>query len=176
MVDTHAPLPLAQIDLEELAELRSTRDGGFYDPTDGQSYHSDGDEAIGPDGNHVDPDEMGWQQTGPVESRDSYRDMETFAQAVVDPRTSDRLLIALEGTGAFRRFLNVMYDAPEKLGRLQSRYYDVRTKQHALEWLIDEQFVVEEEGRAALTAMIARATEILESVATWKPTNDSAFR
>ncbi|GAA3871627.1 hypothetical protein GCM10022381_13390 [Leifsonia kafniensis] len=172
MAEKIAPLPLSRINLDALADVRSNSDGGFYDPTDGQSYLGDGGEAMGPDGDNVDPDEMGWHQTGPVESRDSYRDMETFAQAVTDPRTSDRLLVALDGKGAFRRFLNVMYDAPEELGRLQSRYYGVKTKQHALEWLIDEEFVVEEEGRAALIAMTALATHILELVASWKPTDD----
>lgn len=39
--------------------------------------------------------------------------MRAFAEAVSDTRLRDRLEVALDGRGAFRRFKNVLYDYPD---------------------------------------------------------------
>ena len=49
----------------------------------------------------------------PFESRQSYGLMEEFIDEVPDPRLRDRLLRAIGGKGAFRRFKDELYDHPD---------------------------------------------------------------
>lgn len=50
-------------------------------------------------------------------SRDGYRDMEMFIGTVGDPARADRLEIAIQGRGAFRRFKDVLARWPDELER-----------------------------------------------------------
>jgi hypothetical protein len=50
-------------------------------------------------------------------ARDAYRDMERFIGTIADRDRTDRLEIAIEGKGAFRRFRDVLARWPDELER-----------------------------------------------------------
>jgi hypothetical protein len=51
---------------------------------------------------------MAWERGTPTRTAD-------FAEAVADPVAAERLTLALEGRGAFRRFRDTVHDQPEAL-------------------------------------------------------------
>jgi hypothetical protein len=66
--------------------------------------------------------------------RQGYRLMEQFAATVRDPSLREKLDVALDGKGAFRRFRNVLYDYPAE--RRQWLDYERQSKlERASEWL-----------------------------------------
>jgi hypothetical protein len=72
-----------------------------------------------------------------ADSHDGYRDMEEFIETVLRPGLQDQLWTAIRGTGAFRRFKDVLARDPGE----QERWYrsrDVRLRDRALEWLRSE--------------------------------------
>jgi len=60
--------------------------------------------------------------------------MVQFAATVTDPGLADRLDIALDGRGAFRRFKDVLGRYPEELGRWLA-FSDDRRRGRARSWL-----------------------------------------
>lgn len=83
------------------------------------------------------PEEDGWTSVPPAGSRAGYRDMEEFATAVPDRRTSELLGRAIVGRGAFRRFRDALSDLPE-LRDQWLRFRDARGRRRALDWLEQE--------------------------------------
>jgi len=67
-------------------------------------------------------------------SREGYRDMEAFTDTVEDENLRDKLWIALDGRGAFRRFRNVLLSYPEERERW-FKFKEERTKSRINEWL-----------------------------------------
>jgi hypothetical protein len=53
----------------------------------------------------------------PASSREQYRWMERFVAAVEEPQLRERLLIAIDGKGAFRRFKDVLLSYPQERER-----------------------------------------------------------
>lgn len=72
----------------------------------------------------------------PLGSRIEYRWMEEFAGTVGDARLRDRLEVALDGRGAFRRFKNVLLDAPDERERWFA-FRDARLRTATREWLAE---------------------------------------
>ncbi len=72
----------------------------------------------------------------PLGSRIEYGWMEEFAETVGDARLRDRLSVALDGRGAFRRFKNVLLDAPDERERWFA-FRDARLRAAAREWLAE---------------------------------------
>jgi len=142
------PLPLASIDVRTLAMLLDHRDygAGYFDPETGQAYQSFDDEVIGDDGEPVDLDETDWVSLGGDGSRAAYDDMVDFAEAVADPQLSRQLSTAVGGRGAFRRFKDAIYRAPEPISRAWGRFQDARSELRAIRWLLAQEFVREAEG------------------------------
>lgn len=70
----------------------------------------------------------------PLGSRVEYGWMEEFAETVADARLRDRLEVALDGRGAFKRFKNVLLDFPEERERWFA-FRDERLHAAAREWL-----------------------------------------
>jgi hypothetical protein len=62
--------------------------------------------------------------------------MEDFVATVADDERTDRLLIALSGRGAFRRFKDVLARWPEELQRWFA-FSDERQRGRARSWLVD---------------------------------------
>ena len=67
-------------------------------------------------------------------SREGYRDMEAFTDTVKDENLRDKLRIALNGRGAFRRFKDVLLDYLEYRERW-FKFKEERTKSRINEWL-----------------------------------------
>jgi hypothetical protein len=53
----------------------------------------------------------------PASSREQYRWMERFVQSVEDPALRERLILAIDGKGAFRRFKDVLLSYPVERDR-----------------------------------------------------------
>ena len=70
----------------------------------------------------------------PLGSKVEYRWMEEFAGTVRNVRLRDRLEVALDGRGAFRRFKNVLLDFPAERERWFA-FRDERLHAAAREWL-----------------------------------------
>jgi hypothetical protein len=73
----------------------------------------------------------------PLDSSVEYRWMAEFATTVSDPRLRDRLEVALDGRGAFRRFKNVLLDHPAQ----RERWFalrDQRLDEAARDWLAEQ--------------------------------------
>jgi hypothetical protein len=70
----------------------------------------------------------------PLGSEVEYRWMEEFAGTVRNVRLRDRLEVALDGRGAFRRFKNVLLDFPAERERWFA-FRDERLHAAAREWL-----------------------------------------
>jgi hypothetical protein len=69
-------------------------------------------------------------------SRDGYRDMVLFVDTIDDDDRVDRLGIALQGRGAFRRFKDVLARWPDELDRWYEFSND-RQRGRARTWLAD---------------------------------------
>jgi Uncharacterised protein family (UPF0158) len=70
----------------------------------------------------------------PVSSRDQYRWMEEFIEIVEEPTLKDKLNIAIDGKGAFRRFKDVLVGYPEEREQwFTKRSEKLRT--HIEDWL-----------------------------------------
>ncbi len=72
----------------------------------------------------------------PEGSDEGYRDMEAFIGGLGDPDQVDRLLIAIEGRGAFRRFKQTLARWPEEEHRC-NRFSEERRRGRARAWLAD---------------------------------------
>ncbi|MBS3782214.1 MAG: hypothetical protein KGY66_08470 [Candidatus Thermoplasmatota archaeon] len=69
-----------------------------------------------------------------TDSREGYRDMQDFIQTVDDKDLREKLRIAIDGKGAFRRFKDVLKRYPEERERW-FEFKDERTRKRVLEWL-----------------------------------------
>jgi hypothetical protein len=72
-----------------------------------------------------------------------YRDMVDFADGLSDERAARRLLRALDGRAAFRRFRNELYEEYPELVSVWQAFRTARAHQRAVEWLLDEDLVDE---------------------------------
>lgn len=68
------------------------------------------------------------------DSSEGYRDMEEFAATVTDQRLRDRMEMALDGRGAFRRFKNVLATSTEERERWFA-FKSARLRERIVEWL-----------------------------------------
>lgn len=74
----------------------------------------------------------------PASSREQYRWMERFVESVVDEALHERLLIAIDGKGAFRRFKDVLVAYPVE----RERWFTYRADLlhwHMHNWLADRE-------------------------------------
>lgn len=69
------------------------------------------------------------------ESREGYELMAAFAETVTDEDLREKLGIALDGKGAFRRFKNVLNHHPDELDRWYA-FKDESIREEAIQWLI----------------------------------------
>lgn len=143
----NGPTPLlraVQVDLDELASMREgdpIMGGCRIDLERGGCWPADNDFMGDEEGDEEDDedDEDRWLYAEPIGSHDGYRDMEIFIATVDDPDIADRLEIAINGRGAFRRFKDVLAWWPEEL----QRYYRLsseRQRGRARAWLASKGF------------------------------------
>jgi uncharacterized protein YciI len=134
------PLETARVDLADLAEHL---DG---DPSQGQGVVdlqtgivwppgiTDYDPPPELDQDSADYDEDRWLPYFP-ESGEGYRDMLAFTDHVNHEQLRQRLLGALDGRGAFRRFRDVLHSAPDDVLTRWHIFSDERALGRARSWL-----------------------------------------
>jgi hypothetical protein len=128
------------IDLDELATILEgdpVNGGGRIDLRTGEVWHRATIDYARETGEEVeiesdDPDRRLWVDC--EGSRDAYRDMEWFIGTVADRDCADRLEIAIEGKGAFRRFKDVLARWPEEFERWHA-FSGERQRGRARAWL-----------------------------------------
>jgi hypothetical protein len=69
------------------------------------------------------------------ESGEGYEVMVSFAGSVEDRNLKEKLAVALDGKGAFRRFRNVLNQHPDELDRWYA-FKDESVREEAIQWLI----------------------------------------
>ena len=67
-------------------------------------------------------------------SREGYQDMVAFTESLEDENLKEKLWIALNGRGAFRRFKDVLLSYPEKREEW-FEFKDKRLEERVMEWL-----------------------------------------
>jgi len=67
-------------------------------------------------------------------SREGYQDMVAFTESLEDENLKEKLWIALDGRGAFRRFKDVLLSHPEKREEW-FKFQDERLEKRIMEWL-----------------------------------------
>jgi hypothetical protein len=132
--------PLA-VPLDELAiilEGDALSGGGRIDLQTGEVWHAAAieyeREMSGQDPEEDEPDPNRWLYVDCEGSRSGYRDMELFIGTVSDPDRADRLEIAIQGRGAFRRFKDVLNRWPDEVERWRA-FSEDRERGRARSWL-----------------------------------------
>jgi predicted nucleotidyltransferase len=146
-------LDLSVIDLSTLGEAledNTYEHKWFLDRTSGEVLLMT-EEELDDDGEVEDPNLI---YIDPMGSDESYRDMADFSAGVRDPRARDRLLRAIEGRGAFRRFKDTLYDFPD-LSKAWFAYREECLKGRAIEWLAAEKIIDEDQAERALAHITA---------------------
>jgi hypothetical protein len=142
-------LDLTTLDLDELDEIATA----LTDQTDyercwlinqqtGEIVFWTRDTGIG--GHHpidlddLDPDLLG---IDPLPSHVWYRDMADFADQISDDHAARRLIRAIQGRGAFRRFKDELHEEYPELLPVWYAFRDNRAKRRAVEWLLDHALI-----------------------------------
>ncbi len=107
-------------------EIQMVPVDGFGDDDD---WPSEGEIDAGLDAAHL-------IHIEPLGSRVEYQRMAAFAATVDDARLRDRLEVALDGRGAFRRFKNALLDSPAERQRWFA-FRDECLRAAAREWLAE---------------------------------------
>jgi hypothetical protein len=79
------------------------------------------------------------------DSRVGYRDMEEFIETLLPGYLQDQLWRAIRGCGAFRRFKDVLLEAPDQEQRWFA-FRDARLRARVLDWLTEEGIEPENTG------------------------------
>ena len=132
------PLP---VDLEQLAMILEgdpVSGGGRIDRQTGEVWPQPAIEyavEIGEEPEDEDSDRWLWVDC--MGSSDGYHDMQEFIDTRTDPDWADRLSIAIQGRGAFRRFKDVLSRSPDELDEFHA-FTDERQRGRARAWLAGE--------------------------------------
>lgn len=132
-------LKVLAVDLEELSALLEGgigEGGGVVDRLSGEAWPRPAMEYAQETEEELPDFEDGdrWLYVGPEGSGEGYRDMEDFIAGVSDPGRADRLSIAIDGRGAFRRFKDTIARWPDEQERWY-RFSGERSRGRAREWL-----------------------------------------
>ncbi|MEJ2871654.1 UPF0158 family protein [Actinomycetospora sp. OC33-EN08] len=135
-----APSPMLRpltIDLEQLADVLEgdpTSPGGRIDLGTGEVWPIFDDFLMDQAADEDDGEDREWLEVPCLGSRASYRDMQDFISTLDDPGRRDRLEIAIEGRGAFRRFKDRLWD--DERARWHG-FSEERRRGRARAWLAD---------------------------------------
>jgi predicted nucleotidyltransferase len=142
-------LDLDQLNLGELCmalEDNAPEHSWWLDPTSGElQLGTECGDAF--EDEH--PAERGLVYVDPVDSGESYSDMEEFAEAVPDPRARDLLLRAIAGRGAFRRFKDTLLEFPG-IREAWFHFHDARMERRAITWLAEHGLIASRVAEDAL--------------------------
>jgi hypothetical protein len=137
-------LDLSSVDLsgiaDALADQTDYEHQWLIDPRTGEIATWTSDTGI--DGQTpVDLDELDLVCIHPLPSWVWYQDMADFADAIGDERAGRRLLRAIDGKGAFRRFRNELHEEYPDLLPSWYAFRDARAARRAVEWLADNSLI-----------------------------------
>jgi hypothetical protein len=143
-------LDLDSIDVEEIATALADQTDydhrWLFDPRRGEVVFWTSDTGI--DGeNPVEIDELDFIVIDPLPSHVWYQDMVDFADGISDRAAGRRLSASLQGRGAFRRFRNEVYGHHPELVSVWQAMRDARARVRAVQWLVDEGLVDEEDAQ-----------------------------
>jgi predicted nucleotidyltransferase len=143
-------LDLEKFDLElicEALEDHSPDQVWWVDPRTGavEPWYESSLEAEADD----DPESRGLLLIEPLDSGESYGDLEDFTARVRDHRARDLLERAIGGRGAFRRFKDTLFEFPD-LREAWFKFHDARMERRALEWLLQEGLVDRDAAERAI--------------------------
>jgi hypothetical protein len=148
-------LELKSLDLEEIADALA--DQTDYDhcwlinPQTGEVVFWTSDTGI--DGQTpVDLDDLDLIGIGPLPSWVWYQDMADFAEAVTDERAGRRLVRAIQGKGAFRRFKDELHEEYPGLLPTWYAFRDARARRRAVQCLADNSLIDDEEASRYLAS------------------------
>ena len=133
------PLPVDLEDLASILEADPMHGGGRIDLRTGEVWHRAAIEyahEIGDEDDDETDDAERWLWVHCEGSHAGYRDMELFIGTVDIAEQADRLDIAIQGRGAFRRFKDVLARWPDELDRWYALSED-RQRGRARAWLVD---------------------------------------
>jgi Uncharacterised protein family (UPF0158) len=91
--------------------------------------------------NPVDLDELDLICIDPLPSYIWYQDMADFADQISDERAGRRLARAIQGKGAFRRFMAAVHEEYPQLLPAWYAFRDARAHRRVVEWLADNSLV-----------------------------------
>ncbi|WDQ00773.1 UPF0158 family protein [Micromonospora chalcea] len=133
-------LDVRHLDLEEIAAALQDQSAYEYrwliDPASGEIRMWTADGGI--DGKT--PVDLNELDLVPIEALSPsvwHRDMVDFAQRVSDEQAGRRLLRAVQGRGAFRRFRDELHDEYPHLLTVWHAFRQARAARRAIDWLLD---------------------------------------
>jgi len=137
-------LDLSSLDLEEIANALADQTDyehrWLINPETGEIAFWTSDTGI--DGQTpVDLDELDLVCIDPLPSWVWYQDMADFAEAITDERAGRRLLRAIQGKSAFRRFKDELQEEYPGLLAAWYAFRDARAHRRAVQWLADSSLI-----------------------------------
>jgi hypothetical protein len=142
---TRRHVPIVWDDLEIAVERNAPNTESFLDLTTGQvETVVAGDPEAPMKRQQVSENIKNYLRIEPASSREQYRWMERFVTSVVDDALRERLIISIDGKGAFRRFKDVLLAYPAERERWFSYRADL-LHWHIHNWLEDHEIEVESE-------------------------------
>jgi hypothetical protein len=147
-------LDLSSLDLEEignaLADQTDYEHRWLINPETGEiAFWTD---DVGIDGQTpVDLDELDLICINPLPSWVWYQDMADFAEAITDERAGRRLLRAIQGRGAFRRFKDELNEEYPDLLPAWYAFRETRARRRAVEWLAGNSLIDDDAAGHFLT-------------------------
>jgi Uncharacterised protein family (UPF0158) len=147
-------LDLSNLDLEEIANALADQTDyehrWLINPETGEIAFWTADTGI--DGQTpVDLDELDLVCIDPLPSWVWYQDMADFAEAITDERAGRRLLRAIQGKGAFRRFKDELHEEYPELLPAWYAFRDARAHRRAVQWLADSSLIGDDAASRFLT-------------------------
>jgi hypothetical protein len=148
-------LDLGSLDLDEIASALASQSDyesqWLINPQTGELAFWTSDTGI--DGQTpVDLDDLDLVSIDPLPSYVWYEDMADFAEALSDDRAGRRLMRAIDGKGAFRRFRNELHEEYPELLPAWYAFRDTRAVRRAVEWLAENSLVDDEAADGFLKA------------------------
>lgn len=132
-------IPIHWDDLESAFERNSPDTESFLDITAGHVVSLTAGDPEAPSlkakvANHI----TNYLRVDPASSREQYRWMERFVGSVTEPQLRERLVMAIDGKGAFRRFKDVLLAYPAE----RERWFTYRADLlhwHMHQWLLEHE-------------------------------------
>lgn len=137
-------LDLSRLDLDEIAQALSDQNDyehrWLINPDTGEVLLWTSD--LGIDGKTpVDLDDLDEICIDALPSYVWYQDMADFAELVSDEHTQRRLMRAIDGRGAFRRFKLELHEEYPELLPVWYAFRDTRARHRAVQWLADNSLI-----------------------------------